>query len=201
MQRPTNLREEDLFRVIENNNYFNVGDIISLKFDDGTVGPYFWNADKSDSSCMSFSDLEPYTKSVRNAQVGDVVVGKSGSEYMVLERWQNTVSLSFANDFKRSSGSFHFDELERQFTLKAEPVVVSDKTSEAIKVLEEAGYNVEKKKSSNPIFSTMASQISFGTGVTGGGGYGCCGNCGGCVGPNEPPNMRKCRYGAFDCKD
>ena len=145
MQRPTNLREEDLFRVIEGNKYFAVGDIITLKHDsdDGSDDPYFWKADKSNFWRINFSNLEPCPKSVRDAQVGDVVVGISGSEYMVLERGQNTVVLSYDNNFTKADDNFHFDELEEHFTIKAEPEVV-DKTAEAIKVLEEAGYKISK---------------------------------------------------------
>ena len=63
---------------------------------------------------------------------------------MVLERGQNTVLLSQANDFKKSDDNYHFDELEEIFTLKDAPVVVSDKTAEAIKLLKEAGYKIVK---------------------------------------------------------
>jgi len=85
-------------------------------------------------------------KTIRDAQVGDVVVGKnSKNQQMVLERLQNIVLLSYANDFKKAnSATYTFDELEEYFTLKNEPVVVSDKTAEAMKVLKEAGYTITK---------------------------------------------------------
>ena len=121
MQRPEKLKIGDKFRVIGGFNGFKLGEIVSLKRNDGTDSPLFWNADKSDSSYMSFSQLEPLIKSVRNAQVGEVVVDRSGSEYMVLERGQNTVVLSYDNNFKKADDNFHFDELEEHFTLKAEP--------------------------------------------------------------------------------
>jgi len=143
MQRPTNLKVGDQFRVIERDDVFKLGEIISLKEDDGSVWPYFWNADKSDWNCTFFSDLEPVAKTVRDAQVGDVVVENSGYERMVLERGQNTVVLSYADDFKKSDDNFTFDELEKQYTLKTEPVV-DDKTAEAMKLLKEAGYKISK---------------------------------------------------------
>jgi len=84
-------------------------------------------------------------KTIRNAQVGEVVVGKSsGYEHLVLERGQNTVILSKANEFKKSFDNYHFDELEERYTLKVEPEVVDDKTAEAMKLLKEAGYKITK---------------------------------------------------------
>ena len=65
MQRPTNLKKGDMFRVIEKDSIFKVGEIVTLKDDDGTDCPYFWNEDKSDWHCAYFSDLEPYAKTVR----------------------------------------------------------------------------------------------------------------------------------------
>jgi len=146
MKRPKNLKVGDMFRVIEGNNNFNVGDIISLKEDDGTNWPYFWNENKSNWYCIHFYKLEPHAKTIRDAQVGDVVFYKDiGYEHMVLERLQNTVILSNGNDFKFAHDVYTFDELEEDFTLKNEPVVVSDKTAEAIKLLKEAGYKITKE--------------------------------------------------------
>ena len=122
MIRPKNLKEGDMFRVIGGDDNFNVGDIVTLRIDDGTNCPYFWKEDKSDYHYIYFSNLEPCPKSVRDAQVGDVVVGKSGSEYMVLERGQSTVVLSCSNNFIEARGSYHFDELKKNYTLKAEPI-------------------------------------------------------------------------------
>ena len=145
MNRPTNLKAGDLFRVIEGNGYLSVGEIITLESDDGTVFPFFWTEDRSDYYCIPFSKLEPYPKTVRDAQVGDVVVEKnSGYEHLVLERGQSTVLVSSANNFKKSLGNYHFDELEKNYTLKAEPEVV-DTIAEAMKLLEEAGYKVTKE--------------------------------------------------------
>jgi len=133
MQRPNNLKVGDRFRVIERNNYFNVGEIISLKDDDdGSTNPYFWSEDKSYFWCISFSDLEPHTKSVRDAQVGDVVEDSNAARCVVFERGQSTVLLSRKNDFTKTGDTFTFDELDRYFTLKAEPEVVDDKIAEAI---------------------------------------------------------------------
>jgi len=145
MKRPNNLKVGDMFRVIEGVGIFKGGDIITLKEDDGTDWPYFWNnADKSFFWSINFSRLEPYPKTIRDVQVGDVVVGEySGDERMVLERGQNTVVLSYADDFKKSDDNFTFDELEKQYTLKTEPVV-DDKTAEAMKLLKEAGYKISK---------------------------------------------------------
>jgi len=125
MQRPTNLKVGDMFRVIRGYNGFELGDIISLKYDDGTAVPYFWNADKSNYYCRSFSDLEPYAKTVRNVQVGDVVIRKiHGAEHMVLKRWKKTVKISYGNNFKNVNGTIYtFDELEEDFTLKDAPEV------------------------------------------------------------------------------
>jgi len=144
MQRPNNLKVGDMFRVIRGYYGFELGDIISIKYDDGTAVPYFWNADKSKYYCRSFSDLEPYTKTIRDAQVGDVVVDKIGNEYMVLERWQNTVMLSYINIFKKPNTIYGFDDLEENFTLKDAPEVV-DTIAEAMKLLKEAGYKITKE--------------------------------------------------------
>jgi len=122
MQKPNNIKAGDQFRVIEGDNNFHTGEIITLKDDVGGYCPYFWNADKSDYWSIYFSNLEPYPKTIRDAQVGDVVVGKNtGFEHMVLERGQRTVLLSYENNFKKSDDNYHFDELEAQFTLKTEP--------------------------------------------------------------------------------
>ena len=145
MQKPKNLKVGDQFRVINGDDHFNVGEIISLKKDDGTDCPYFWSADKSDYQYIYFSQLEPYIKTIRDPQVGDIVIDEIGNEHMVLERGQNTVMLSFGNNFKKASDNYTFDELEEDFTLKADPEVVDDKTAEAIKVLEEAGYKITKE--------------------------------------------------------
>jgi len=144
MTKPNNLKKGDLFRVIVEDEFFNVDEIITLKQDDGSDCPYFWKEDKSNFWCISFSDLEPHTKTVRDVQVGDVVIDEDGEEHMVLERLQNSVSLSLANDFKKTGGDLYtFDQLEEYFTLKAEPEV-DDKTAEAMKLLEEAGYTITK---------------------------------------------------------
>jgi len=143
MQRPTNLKEGDMFRVIRGDNSFKLGDIISLKYDDGTAVPYFWNADKSNYYCRSFSDLEPYAKTARDAQVGDIVLVSDGARYLVFERGQRTVLLSSKNDFTKTGDTYTFGQLDRYFTLKAEPEV-DDKTAEAIKLLKEAGYKISK---------------------------------------------------------
>ena len=65
MQRPKNLKIGDKFRVIEGDEDFKLGEIISLKSDDGDDCPLFWNADKSDYNYIDFSDLEPYTKTTK----------------------------------------------------------------------------------------------------------------------------------------
>ena len=201
MQRPKNIKIGDRFRVIEEDSDFDAGEIITLESDDGSDCPFFWKEDKSDVYCIYWSDLEPVTKTIRDARVGDVVVGNmSRYKYMVLERGQSTVTLSQGNNFKIAGDIYTIDELEKDFTLKAEPVVVSDKTAEAIKVLEEAGYNVEKKKGSNPVFSTMTNQISGGPGVSyggsGGAGYGSCSRCLGALGLNGPLGVPMCRCGS-----
>jgi len=123
MNKPTNLKKGDQFRVIEEDSDFKVGEIISLDRDDDSDYPFFWNADKSKCHCFNFCDLEPYPKRVRDAQVGDVLIRRDGDEHIVLERGQNSVLLSYENNFKKADGNYHFDELEEIFTLKAEPEV------------------------------------------------------------------------------
>jgi len=119
MQRPTDLNVGHMFRVIRGNR---TGDIISLKQDDGTENPFFWNEDKSDYHSMYFSNLEPYLKTIRDARVGDIVVDEDSKKRMVLGRWQNTIMLSLTNNFKRTGFIFTLDELEEDFTLKDAPV-------------------------------------------------------------------------------
>ena len=147
MQKPTNLKKGDMFRVIEESRFNDAGEIITLKKDDGGSNPFFWNADKSDYHYIYFSCLEPYPKTIRDARFGDVVIGKtSGYEYLVLERGQSTVLLSQGDSFNIAQNNFHFDQLEKYYTLKSEPEVevVDDKTAEAMKLLKEAGYKISK---------------------------------------------------------
>ena len=120
MTKPTNIKVGDLFRVIVEDGFFSLGEIISLGIDGDSDCPLFLSADKSESYFVYWSELEPIEKTVRDAQVGDVVVRGNGEERMVLERGQSTVLLSYANNFKKSKDNYHFDELEAQFTLKAE---------------------------------------------------------------------------------
>jgi|GEM_PF-1750066 len=154
MKRPTNLKAGDQFRVIGEFSHYEIGEIISLQRDDGSNCPYFQNENKSNSHYIYFSNLEPFIKSIRDVQVGDVVVNKiDGSEKMVLERGQNTVDLSYPDNFKVAGNNYTFDELEEYYTLKDAPEVelvdeTAITTAEAIKLVEEAGYNVEKKNAS-----------------------------------------------------
>ena len=171
MKRPTNLRVGDQFRVIVGNSRFNEGEIVTLKEDDDTESPLFWNADKSDYHSIYFSNLEPYIKTIRDAQIGDVVVNKLvRDEHLVLERGQSTVLLSYGNRFKKVGNTMVFDELEKFFTLKADPEVVDDRIAEAIKLLEKAGYNIEKKNA-QPSISQAG---SGGAADHGAGGSGLC---------------------------
>jgi len=145
MQKPTNLKEGDLFRVIVEDSNFYIGEIISLKSDDGTNNPIFWTEDRSDYCCIYFSSLEPVAKTVRYARVGDVVVSRDGYEHLVLERGQNTVLISFGNEFKKSKDNYTFDELEEYYTLKAEPEVVDDKMAEVMEILKSKGYKFNRE--------------------------------------------------------
>jgi len=143
MQRPTKLRASDLFRVMGGSN-FNIGDIVSLSRDDGTKIPYFKNM-QGVEECKEFKNLEPYSKTIRYAQVGEVVVDKNdGAEYMVLERGKNTVVLSVSGNFKVAGDNYHFDELEKHFTLKAAPVEQTVLTMDQI--AEKFGVEISKLK-------------------------------------------------------
>jgi len=147
MQKLENFKAGDQFRVIEGDNNFHTGEIITLKDDVGGYCPYFWNADKSDYWSINFSKLEPHTKTVREAQVGDVVVGKNTKfEYMVLERGQSTVMLSRGNDFTKIGDTRIFDELEKVFTLKAAPVVDDNVVLTMSQIAEKFGVEVSKLK-------------------------------------------------------
>jgi len=145
MQKPTNLKAGDKFRVIERYNGLKLGEIISLERDDGTENPYFWNADKSDCHSMYFSKLEPYAKTVRDAQVGDIVVDNSGHERMVLERWHNSVLLSASDNFRNAYDTYTFYELEEDYTLKAESEVKQTVLTMA-QIAEKFGVDVSKLK-------------------------------------------------------
>jgi len=68
MQRPTNLKVGDMFRMNGRSRKFKSGEIITLQRDDGSDCPQFWNADKTNSCYINFSKLEPYTKTARDAQ-------------------------------------------------------------------------------------------------------------------------------------
>jgi len=146
MQRPNNLKVGEKFKVIVETSIFKMGEIITLYRDDGTDCPYFWKESRCDYWSINFSKLEPLPKSVRDAQVGDVVVRRDGDEHMVLERGQNTVLLSQANDFKKSDDNYHFDELEEIFTLKNEPVVDDNVVLTMSQIAEKFGVEVSKLK-------------------------------------------------------
>jgi len=144
MQRPNNLKINDQFRVIKRSPFFNVGDTILLSEDDGSDYPYFWlNSDKPSYHSMHFSNLEPFTKTIRDAQVGDIVI-RGRDEHMVLERGQNTVDLSYPDDFKKMGGGFTFDELEEDYTLKDAPEVDSI-MAEVMEILKSKGYKISRK--------------------------------------------------------
>jgi len=168
MQRPTNFKIGDRFKVIEN-GLFDAGEIITLKEDDGTNNPLFWDADKSNCYFRSFSFLEPYPKTIRDVQVGDELISSSGTRYLVFERGQRTLLLSCGNDFTNPGNHVTFEQLDRHFTLKDTPVV-DDKIAEAIKLLEEAGYNIEKKNAQ----SSNCQAGGGGAGDSGAGGSGFC---------------------------
>ena len=69
MQKPENLKKGDQFRVIEGDQDFKLGEIITLKHDNGGDYQAFWKADRSNWYSINFSYLEPVTKTVRDAQV------------------------------------------------------------------------------------------------------------------------------------
>jgi len=147
MQRPNNLKVGEKFKVIVETSIFKMGEIITLYRDDGTDCPFFWKEDKSKWHYMHFSTLEPLPKTIRDAQVGDVVVDKDdGEERMVLERGQNTVDLSWADDFKKSGIDYHFDELEEYFTLKNAPVVADNVVLTMNEIAEKFGVDVSTLK-------------------------------------------------------
>jgi len=149
------------------------------------------------------------------------LIGSSGTRYLVFERGQRTVLLSRGDDFTKPGDNVTFKQLEKHFTLKAEPEVeVVDKTAittaEAIKLVKEAGYNVEKKNASkaeneSPVPEKNEEMVggageASGAGKNGGDGYGSCANCGGTVNFNGPMGkperrVRKCRYYGYACKD
>ena len=150
MQKPTNQKVGEQFRVIVEDGFFSLGEIISLKIDGDSDCPLFLSADKSESYFVYWSELEPIEKTVRDVQVGDVVVRGNGEEHMVLERLQNIVILSNGNDFKKTlSNIYHFDQLEEYFTLKAEPEVVDEKMAkvmaEVMEILKSKGYKFNRE--------------------------------------------------------
>jgi len=144
MKKTTNPKAGDQFRVIVGDDHFHPGEVISLKEDDGSSSPLFWKEDESGYYNIHFSDLGPYTKTIRDAQVGDIVI-RGRNERMVLERGQNTVMLSRVADFEVAGISYHFHELEKNFTLKNAPDVKSAKIAEAIELLKKAGYKITKE--------------------------------------------------------
>jgi len=147
MQRPNNLKVGEKFKVIVETSIFKMGEIITLYRDDGTDCPFFWKEDKSKWHYLHFSTLEPLPKTIRDAQVGDVVVRKShGSQLMVLERGQNTVLLSYNNDFKRVGESYTFDQLKEYYTLKDAPVVADNVVLTMNEIAEKFGVDVSTLK-------------------------------------------------------
>ena len=146
MKRPTNLKVGDQFRVMKEIRLFKKGEIISLKEDDGSDYPSFWSEDRSYFNSIFWSYLKPYLKTIRDVQVGDVVVEKnSGDEYLVLERGQSTVLLSKRNNFKSTGHDAIFDELEEYFTLKDAPEVEQTILTMS-QIAEKFGIEVSKLK-------------------------------------------------------
>jgi len=148
MTKPNNLKAGDQFRVIVEDGFFSLGEIISLKIDGDSDCPLFLSADKSESYFVYWSELEPIAKTIRDAQVGDVVINEDGEEHMVLERGQNTVLISFGNEFKIAHDIYTFDQLKEYFTLKAEPVVddkMAGVMAEVMEILKSKGYKFNRE--------------------------------------------------------
>jgi len=149
MTKPKNLKIGDQFRVIVEDGFFSLGEIISLKIDGDSDCPLFLSADKSESYFVYWSELEPIAKTIRDAQVGDVVINEDGEEHMVLERGQNTVLISFGNEFKIAHDIYTFDQLKEYFTLKDAPEVVDDKMAgvmaEVMEILKSKGYKFNRE--------------------------------------------------------
>ena len=74
-----------------------------------------------------------------------VVWKSSGFEYLVLERWQNTVVISQSNDFKKAGDNYTFDELEQYFALKTEPEL-EQRILTMNEIAEKFGIEVSKLK-------------------------------------------------------
>src|SRR3990167_3100506 len=83
MQRPSNPKVGQCFRVVEGNSDFNIGEIIKLSQDDGTDCPVFVSLDGEESNFFHWSKLEPLEKTLDKLEEGDILVWPGGAEVEV----------------------------------------------------------------------------------------------------------------------
>jgi len=93
MKKPENLKAGDQFRVRERCFNFHLGEIISLKEDDGSDNPFFWKADKPSYHSIHFSKLEPVAKTAKPKGGKDKMKKpenlKAGDQFRVSERYNS----------------------------------------------------------------------------------------------------------------
>jgi hypothetical protein len=63
---------------------FKKGEVITLKRDDGSDKPWFWNPDKSDYYCINLKYIDLMKKTLDNLLEGDIVRDRDGDEVKVL---------------------------------------------------------------------------------------------------------------------
>lgn len=54
--------------TIDNDGYFNKGEVVELKEDDGSSTPWFWNKYKTGNSCLYLEEIEPYTEEQKHTE-------------------------------------------------------------------------------------------------------------------------------------
>lgn len=84
---------------------------------------YSWQLDK-DFTNDNVTNLKPFNKTIRDVEVGDIIVNKYNNENegMVLDVREKIVGLSWDNNFEVFDYFFTFEELEKDgYKLKDEP--------------------------------------------------------------------------------
>ena len=108
---------------------------------------YSWELNKDFTNCL-VTNLKPLNKTIRDVEIGDIVVDKYNNENkrMVLDVREKIVGLSECDDFENFDCFYTFEELEKYgYKLKDEPEEeIEELTMEEL--CKELGREVKIKK-------------------------------------------------------
>jgi len=106
---------------------------------------YSWKLNKDFTDC-GVTNLKPLNKTIRDVEIGDIIIDSEGDERMLLDVRERIVGLAFSHDFENFSGFSTFEELEEDgYKLKDEPEEeVEELTMEEL--CKELGREVKIKK-------------------------------------------------------